>query len=57
MKSVQEYIKVLEDIESSATEQGGNVKGPFTAGQLAQIFSKLPPIRLSQPETLKFFFK
>jgi hypothetical protein len=43
MKSVQEYIKVLEDIESSATEQGGNVKGPFTAGQLAQIFSKLPP--------------
>lgn len=43
MKSLGDYIKIIEDIETGADEKGGSVKGPFTAGQLAQIFAKLPP--------------
>ena len=42
MKSVQEYIKILEGIEANSNE-GGHIKGPFTAGQLVQIFAKIPP--------------
>lgn len=43
MKSVQEYIKILEDIETGSGAQGNTIKGPFTAGQLAEIFSKIDP--------------
>lgn len=42
MKSVQEYMKVLEDIESSGAEQG-EFEGPWTVGKLMQVLSKVDP--------------
>jgi hypothetical protein len=42
MKTVQEYIKVLEDIETGADEQG-EFTGPWTAGKLIQVLSKVDP--------------
>jgi hypothetical protein len=42
MKSVQDYIKILENIEAGAQE-GGEFEGPFTVGKLMQILSKVDP--------------
>jgi hypothetical protein len=43
MKSVQEYIKILENIETGEEEQQTDFKGPFTVGRLIQILSKADP--------------
>lgn len=42
MKSIQDYIKILENIEVGSQE-GGEFEGPFTAGKLIQILSKVDP--------------
>ena len=42
MKSVQDYIKVLENIEQ-AEEDKTEFFGPFTAGELIQILRKVDP--------------
>jgi len=43
MKSVQEYIKILENIETGEEEQQTDFEGPFTVGRLMQILSKVDP--------------
>ena len=43
MKSVQEYIKILENIETGNQEDSGEFEGPFTVGSLIQILSKVDP--------------
>ena len=42
MKSVQEYIKVLENIEM-AEDAKTEFFGPFTVGELIQILRKVDP--------------
>jgi hypothetical protein len=42
MKSVQDYIKVLEDIENQERDQS-EFTGPWTAGKLIQVLSKVDP--------------
>jgi hypothetical protein len=42
MKSVQDYIKVLENIEMTE-EDKTEFFGPFTAGELIQILRKVDP--------------
>ena len=42
MKTMQEYIKILENINTNDEEQG-EFEGPWTVDKLMQVLSKVDP--------------